>query len=151
MFFQGEVSTIFSGITHPFCSSCQGAGLPKRRLSYSGLHGVMSCVADIFVTTATITVRTSSAVYFIVKSSQSHITTDSQSVSVSWCLAQSGTFDQRFFFFSKVRSCLCGAPSMTRGRVSQYLFILYVPVAPFSVTGYQRLPVVFNGLDFETV
>jgi hypothetical protein len=28
--------------------------------------------------------------------SQSHITTDSQTVSMSWCRAQSGTFDQRF-------------------------------------------------------
>jgi hypothetical protein len=31
--------------------------------------------------------------------SQSYITTDSQSVSKSWCRAQSGTFDQRSFFF----------------------------------------------------
>jgi hypothetical protein len=29
--------------------------------------------------------------------SQSHIATDGQSVSMSWCRAQSGTFDQRFF------------------------------------------------------
>jgi hypothetical protein len=36
--------------------------------------------------------------------SQSYITTDSQSVSKSWCRAQSGTFDQRYFsfFFLKV-------------------------------------------------
>jgi hypothetical protein len=34
--------------------------------------------------------------------SQSHITTEGQSVSVSWCQAQSGTFDQRSFFFFKV-------------------------------------------------
>jgi hypothetical protein len=45
---------------------------------------------------------------------QSHITIDGQSISMSWCRAQSGTFDQRFFF--KLRSCLCGAPSLTRGR-----------------------------------
>jgi hypothetical protein len=31
--------------------------------------------------------------------SQSYSTTDSQSVSMSWCRAQSGTFDQRDFFF----------------------------------------------------
>jgi hypothetical protein len=42
----------------------------------------------------------------------------SQSVSMSWCRAQSGTFDQRFFFsFSKFLFCLLGAPSLTRGRV----------------------------------
>jgi hypothetical protein len=43
--------------------------------------------------------------------------TGSQSVSMSWCRAQSGTFDQRFFFFPKLRSCLCGAPSLTRGQI----------------------------------
>jgi hypothetical protein len=32
--------------------------------------------------------------------SQSHIATDGQSVSTSWCRAQSGTFDQSFFFQS---------------------------------------------------
>jgi hypothetical protein len=30
--------------------------------------------------------------------SQSYFTTDGQSVSMSWCRAQSGTFDQRYFF-----------------------------------------------------
>jgi hypothetical protein len=30
---------------------------------------------------------------------------------------KSGTFDQRFFFLSKLLSCLFGAPSLTRGRV----------------------------------
>jgi hypothetical protein len=42
--------------------------------------------------------------------------TVSQSVSMSWCRAQSGSFDQRFFFQSY---CLVffGAPSLTRGRV----------------------------------
>jgi hypothetical protein len=50
--------------------------------------------------------------------SQSYITTDSQSVSKSWCRAQSGTSGQRsFFFFWKFLSCHLGAPSLTRGRV----------------------------------
>jgi hypothetical protein len=31
--------------------------------------------------------------------SQSHFTTDGQSVSMSWCRAQIGTFDQRYYFF----------------------------------------------------
>jgi hypothetical protein len=31
--------------------------------------------------------------------SQSHFTTDGQSVSMSWCRAQFGTFDQRYYFF----------------------------------------------------
>jgi hypothetical protein len=50
--------------------------------------------------------------------SKSHC--DRRPVSMSWCRAQSGTFDQRFFFQS---FCLVfffgrgGAPSLTRGRV----------------------------------
>jgi hypothetical protein len=45
--------------------------------------------------------------------------TDGQSVSMSWCRAQSGTFDQRLFFFPPQSYCLVflGAPSLTRGRV----------------------------------
>jgi hypothetical protein len=31
--------------------------------------------------------------------SQSYFTTDGQSVSMSWCRAQFGTFDQRYYFF----------------------------------------------------
>jgi hypothetical protein len=38
--------------------------------------------------------------------SQSHITTDGQSVSMSWCEAHSGTFDQRRFFFFSSNYCL---------------------------------------------
>jgi hypothetical protein len=41
--------------------------------------------------------------------SQSHITTDVQSASTPWCLTQSATFGQRFFFFfSNLLSCLFG-------------------------------------------
>jgi hypothetical protein len=45
-------------------------------------------------------------------------TTDSQSVSKSWCRAQSRTFDQRSSFWEE-RYCpvIWGAPSLTRGRV----------------------------------
>jgi hypothetical protein len=65
--------------------------------------------------------------------SQSHITTDGQSVSMSWCRAQSGTFDQSFFFPSKFLSCLLGAPSLTRGRVC------HVPVFVIEVYHSQSL------------
>jgi hypothetical protein len=53
------------------------------------------------------------------RQSQSHFTTDGQSVSMSWCRAQSGTFDQRylFIFFLNYSLVLFGAPSLTRGRV----------------------------------
>jgi hypothetical protein len=46
--------------------------------------------------------RPSSGVIQSQSQSQSYFTTDGQSVSMSWCRAQFGTFDQRFFFFLKV-------------------------------------------------
>jgi hypothetical protein len=53
--------------------------------------------------------------------SQHHIATDgrsvSQSVSQSWCRAQSGAYDQIFITVSQLWSCYCGAPSLTRGWV----------------------------------
>jgi hypothetical protein len=72
-----------------------------------------------------------------ISQSQGYFTTDGQSVSMSWCRAQSGTFDQSFFFFFNYSLALFGAPSLTRGRVchlsvysqstvvSQYLHNLY--------------------------
>jgi hypothetical protein len=48
---------------------------------------------------------------------QSHIATDCQTVSKSWCRAPSGVHDQIFITVSRLRSCFCGAPSLTRGRV----------------------------------
>jgi hypothetical protein len=51
-------------------------------------------------------------------SSQSNIATDGQSVSKSWCRAPFGAYDQIFITVWQLRSCfLCGAPSLTRGRV----------------------------------
>jgi hypothetical protein len=41
----------------------------------------------------------------IVKSSQSHIATDGQSVSKSWCRAPSGAYDQIFITVWQLRSC----------------------------------------------
>jgi hypothetical protein len=49
--------------------------------------------------------------------SESHITTDGQSASQSWCQAQSGAQDQIFVTVTHLRFCRCGAPSLTRGRV----------------------------------
>jgi hypothetical protein len=49
----------------------------------------------------------------LIKSSQvksSHFTTDGQSVSMSWCRAQSGTSDQRFFFFKVTVLSYLGRP-----------------------------------------
>jgi hypothetical protein len=43
--------------------------------------------------------------------------TVSQSVSMSWCQVHCGTCDQIVCFVWKLLCCLCGAPSLTRGRV----------------------------------
>jgi hypothetical protein len=49
--------------------------------------------------------------------SQSHIATDGQSVSLSWCRAPSGAHDQIFILPWKLLSCPYGARSLTRSRV----------------------------------
>jgi hypothetical protein len=46
---------------------------------------------------------------------QRHIATDDQSFSQSWCRAPSGAHDQIFVAIWQLRSCYCGAPSLTRG------------------------------------
>jgi hypothetical protein len=40
-----------------------------------------------------------------------------QSVSMSWCQVHSGTRDQMLYSVWKLLCCLCGAPSLMRGRV----------------------------------
>jgi hypothetical protein len=57
--------------------------------------------------------------------SQSHIGTDGHSVSKSWCRAPSGAHDQIFITVWQLRSCFCGAPSLTRGQFC----ILYMLLA----------------------
>jgi hypothetical protein len=55
--------------------------------------------------------------------SKSHC--DWRSVSKSWCRAPSGAHDEVFITFSQLRSCFCGAPSLTRGRIC----LLYILLA----------------------
>jgi hypothetical protein len=57
--------------------------------------------------------------------SQSHIATDGQSISKSWCRASFGAHDQIFITVWQLWSCFCGAPSLMRGRVC-LLYILLV-------------------------
>jgi hypothetical protein len=45
--------------------------------------------------------------------SQSYIATDSRSISKSWCRAPSGAHDQIFIIVWQLRSCFCGAPSLS--------------------------------------
>jgi hypothetical protein len=53
--------------------------------------------------------------------SQSHITTDGQSVCLSWCRAPSGAHNQILVTICQLLSCPLGAPSLTRGRVCHVL------------------------------
>jgi hypothetical protein len=64
-----------------------------------------------------------------VSQSQSHIATDGQSISESWCRNPSGAHDQIFITVWQLRSCFCGASSLTRGRVC----LLYTLMALASV------------------
>jgi hypothetical protein len=69
--------------------------------------------------------------------SQSHIATDDQSISKSWCLAPSGAHDQIFITLWQLLSWFVGAPSLTRGRVC----LLYMLLALVSVVflGFESL------------
>jgi hypothetical protein len=59
----------------------------------------------------------------------------SQSVSKSWCRAPSGAHDQIFNHLWQLRSCFCGAPSLTKGRVC----LLYMLLTLASVLGSEFL------------
>jgi hypothetical protein len=75
-------------------------------------------------------------IYHVVCQSQSYITTNDQSASLSWCLAP--IWDPRQIFlllslitFRQLRVCLCGAPSLTRGRVCSSQLLLGIASAVF--------------------
>jgi hypothetical protein len=64
--------------------------------------------------------------------SQSHITTDGQSVSKSWFRAPSRAHNQILIIaFRQLRSCFCGAPSLTRGLVCLLYILLALASAVF--------------------
>jgi hypothetical protein len=52
--------------------------------------------------------------------SQSHITTDDQSISASWFWAPSGAHDQMLITVWQLLFCRYRAPSLTRGRVCHF-------------------------------
>jgi hypothetical protein len=63
--------------------------------------------------------------------SQSHIATDGQSVSQSWCRAPSAAHDQIFITVWQLRSCFLGAPSLTRRRVCLFCMLVALAGAVF--------------------
>jgi hypothetical protein len=85
-----------------------------------------------------------------VKSSQSHIATDGQSVSKSWCRVPSGAHGQIFIAVWQLRSCFCGAPSLTRGRVCLLYMLLALVSAVFPGSSPLGLATIFYFLQFET-
>jgi hypothetical protein len=80
--------------------------------------------------------------------SRSHIATDGQSVSMSWCRAPSGDRDQIFITVWQSRCCFCGAPSLTRGRVC--LLYCPLPLQSFSGPSPLGLATIFYCPRFET-
>jgi hypothetical protein len=52
---------------------------------------------------------------------QSHITTDGQSISQSWCQAPSGAQAKIFVIVRYLPLCRCGTPPLTRGRICHFL------------------------------
>jgi hypothetical protein len=76
--------------------------------------------------------RYSPAAYYSASSqSQSYVATDGRSVSKSWCRAPSGAHDQIFINVWQLRSCFCGAPSLTRWRVCLLYMLLVLASAVF--------------------
>jgi hypothetical protein len=57
---------------------------------------------------------------------QSHIATDGQSISKSWCRTPSGAHDQIFITLWQLRSSFCVAPSPTKERVCLLYMLLAV-------------------------
>jgi hypothetical protein len=69
--------------------------------------------------------------------SRSHIATDGQSVSKSWCRAPSGDHDQIYITVWQLRSCFCGAPSLSRGWVC--LLYMLLTLASAVILGSESL------------
>jgi hypothetical protein len=82
--------------------------------------------------------------------SQSHIATDGRSVSKSLCRAPSGAHDQIFITVWQLRSCFCGASSLTRGRVCVLYMLLVLASAVFLGSESLGLTTIFYCLRFET-
>jgi hypothetical protein len=63
------------------------------------------------------------------QSSQSRVTTDGQSASLSWNKVPSGAYDQIFITVRQLLVCWCGALSLTRGRVCRLQLPLALAIA----------------------
>jgi hypothetical protein len=59
------------------------------------------------------------------------VSTDGQSISKSWCRAPSAAHDQIFITLWQLRSCFCGAPSLTRECVCLLYMLLVLASVVF--------------------
>jgi hypothetical protein len=105
---------------------CHVSGVLWRIITGSGFHDRIYCTVIELPTTFTNHTRSSSGwtlhwnypdFQLNWSESQSYVTIDGQSASLSWCQAPILDLRPDFFFVWQLRVCWCGAPSLTRGRV----------------------------------
>jgi hypothetical protein len=71
--------------------------------------------------------------------SRSHIATDGQWISKSWCRAPSEAHDQIFITFWQLRFCFSGAPFLQRGRVCLLYTCMLLVLASVVFLGSESL------------
>jgi hypothetical protein len=69
-------------------------------------------------------VQSACVVFWSTSQSQSYVTTDGQSTSLSWCEAHIWAQDKIFITVRQLWVCWCGAPSVTRGWVCRLQLLL---------------------------
>jgi hypothetical protein len=82
--------------------------------------------------------------------SQSHIATDGQSVSKSWCRTPSDSHDQIFITIWQLRSCFVGRPLWREDGSVFYICCWPLPAQSFSDPSPLGLATIFYCLTFET-
>jgi hypothetical protein len=83
--------------------------------------------------------------------SESYITTDDQSASLSWNKAPIWGLRPDFYYYQRVASLLIwSALSLTRGRVCRLQLLLALPAQSFSGPSPVGLVTIFHCLTFET-
>jgi hypothetical protein len=114
-----KMEVISSSKTSRFLWRTKKTSDTMQMLLFEAIYGVTSCiyVSQQHMGFQSVDVTAWSNICQSQSQSQSHIVTDSQSASQSWCRAPSGAHAQIFITVWQSQSCLCGAPSLTRGQV----------------------------------
>jgi hypothetical protein len=82
--------------------------------------------------------------------SKSHIATDGQSISKSWCWATSGSHDQMFITLWQLRSSFLGRPLWREDGFVVSIYCLSSPAKSFSDPSTLAFVTIFYRLRFET-